>query len=161
MEKFLELAIIAKRRNAYMDIQVKTISELSAEELLAIFIERVAVFVVEQNCPYQEADFDDKLALHLCFKDETGLKAYARIIDKGQYVTFGRVLVAKKARQQNLGRKLVQQTIEEIHQRFPGKSITISAQAYLDTFYASFGFEAVSEVYLEDDIPHLDMRLSA
>lgn len=161
MEKFLELAIIAKRRNAYMDIQVKTISELSAEELLAIFIERVAVFVVEQNCPYQEADFDDKLALHLCFKDETGLKAYARIIDKGQYVTFGRVLVAKKARQQNLGRKLVQQTIEEIHQRFPGKSITISAQAYLETFYASFGFEAVSEVYLEDDIPHLDMRLSA
>lgn len=144
-----------------MDIQVKTISELSAEELLAIFIERVAVFVVEQNCPYQEADSDDKLALHLCFKDETGLKAYARIIDKGQYVTFGRVLVAKKARQKNLGRKLVQQTIEEIHQRFPGKPITISAQAYLETFYASFGFEAVSEVYLEDDIPHLDMRLSA
>lgn len=144
-----------------MDIQVKTISELSAEELLAIFIERVAVFVVEQNCPYQEADQDDKIALHLCFKEKAALKAYARIIDRDRYVTFGRVLVVKDARQQKLGRKLVQRTIEEIHQRFPGKPITISAQAYLETFYASFGFEAVSEVYLEDDIPHLDMTLSA
>ncbi|MGG5315104.1 GNAT family N-acetyltransferase [Enterococcus sp. AZ072] len=144
-----------------MNIQVKSISELTAEELLSIFIERVAVFVVEQNCPYQEADEEDKVALHLCFTDETGLKAYSRIIDKGDYITFGRVLVAQNARKQHLGRKLVHRTIEEIQHRFPGKTITISGQAYLQKFYESFGFSVISEEYLEDGIPHIDMTLLA
>ncbi|EOH97588.1 GNAT family N-acetyltransferase [Enterococcus pallens] len=144
-----------------MDIQVKTISELTAEELLTIFIERVAVFVVEQNCPYQEADEEDKTALHLCFTEGPNLQAYSRIIDKGDYVTFGRVLVVQHARKQHLGRQLVQRTIEEIQQRFPGKTITISGQAYLQKFYESFGFRTVSEEYLEDGIPHIDMTLSS
>ncbi|MBO1305242.1 GNAT family N-acetyltransferase [Enterococcus sp. 669A] len=143
-----------------MDFQIKATPELSAEELLAIFIERVAVFVVEQECPYQEADQDDQKALHVCLADEQGLKAYARIIDREDDVTFGRVLVVKSARKQQLGQKLVQRTLQEIQQRFPDKSVTISAQAYLRKFYEGFGFEVVSDIYLEDNIPHVDMRLS-
>ncbi|MGM0213796.1 GNAT family N-acetyltransferase [Enterococcus sp. AZ109] len=143
-----------------MIFQIKETKDLTAEELLAILIERVAVFVVEQECPYQEADEEDKTALHVCLSDETGLKAYARIINRGDCVTFGRVLVVQSARKQKLGQQLVQRVLEEIQQRFPEKPITISAQAYLRKFYESFGFKVVSDIYLEDNIPHIDMSLT-
>ncbi|MFC6175283.1 GNAT family N-acetyltransferase [Companilactobacillus huachuanensis] len=141
-------------------IIVKSTNELSPKELIDILKARVAVFVVEQNCPYQEVDEDDYSDLHVCLVENGELEAYTRIIDKGDHITFGRVLVVEKFRKAGLGAKIVQATIDEIEQRFPKQPIQIQAQAYLQEFYASFGFKAISDVYLEDNIPHLDMLLN-
>ncbi|QIL46184.1 GNAT family N-acetyltransferase [Vagococcus coleopterorum] len=137
------------------------INDLTQRQLLEIMAQRVAVFVVEQNCPYQEIDQADKGALHLCQWSESGeLMAYARLLDKGETVSFGRVLVTENYRSQKLGRKLIEKTIAELHERFPNKDIIISGQTYLLDFYKSFGFVEISEEYLEDDIPHIDLKLS-
>lgn len=138
-------------------IIIKRTSELSPKELIDIFKARTAVFVVEQNCPYQEVDDDDYDDLHVCLVENNTLKAYTRIIDKGDHVTFGRVLVVKEYRQSGLGEKIVTETIAAIKQRFPNKPLQIQAQAYLQKFYTGLGFKAISDVYLEDNIPHLDM----
>lgn len=140
-------------------IIVKSTNELSSKELIDIFKARVAVFVVEQNCPYQEVDDDDYQDLHVCLVENNQLKAYTRIIDKGDHITFGRVLVVEKYRKEGLGKKIVAATIDEIKQRFPNQPIQIQAQAYLQKFYTGFGFKAISDVYLEDNIPHLDMLM--
>lgn len=139
-------------------ITVKKTDELTPKELIDILKARVAVFVVEQNCPYQEVDDDDYNDLHVCLTDDHGeLQAYTRIITDGEKIHFGRVLVVEKYRKQGLGEKIVSATIAEIKKRFPGQTIQIQAQAYLQKFYTSFGFKPISEVYLEDNIPHLDM----
>lgn len=140
-------------------IIVKHTNELTSKELTEIFKQRVAVFVVEQNCPYQEVDANDLDDLHVCLVENNKLMAYTRIIDKGDHITFGRVLVVKEYRNDGLGRQIVQATINEIKKRFPNQTIQIQAQAYLQKFYESFGFKAISTVYLEDNIPHLDMLL--
>lgn len=138
---------------------VKT-ADLTPRELVTIFKERTAVFVVEQNCPYQEVDDVDYDVLHYgIWSDTDDLKGYTRIIDRGERISFGRVLVTKDYRGQKLGEELVVGTIEEIAKRFPGKDIEISAQTYLLPFYQKFGFEITSETYLEDDIEHNDMLL--
>lgn len=140
-------------------IIVKSTDELKPKELIDILKARTAVFVVEQNCPYQEVDDDDYHDLHVQLIEDNHLKAYTRIIDKGDHITFGRVLVVKEYRKEGLGRKIISATIDEIKQRFPNQPIQIQAQAYLQKFYESFGFKAISDVYLEDNIPHLDMLL--
>ena len=142
-------------------IIVKHTNELSPKELIEIFKQRVAVFVVEQNCPYQEVDDHDYNDLHVCLIEDNNLKAYTRIIDLGDHITFGRVLVVNKYRKEGLGKEIVATTIEEIQKRFPKKNIQIQAQEYLQEFYESFGFKPISKVYLEDNIPHLDMLLEA
>lgn len=141
-------------------IITKHTNELTSKELIDILKERVKVFVVEQNCPYQEVDDDDYDNLHVCLVENNQLKAYTRIIDKGNHITFGRVLVVKEFRKNGLGEKIVQATIDKIKKEFPKKPIQIQAQAYLQKFYEQFGFKAISEVYLEDNIPHLDMLLT-
>ncbi|APU70410.1 acetyltransferase [Companilactobacillus crustorum] len=141
-------------------IVVKNTNELSPKELIDILKARVEVFVVEQNCPYQEVDADDYNDLHLCLIEDKKLKAYTRIINKGDHITFGRVLVVKNYRHNGLGEKIVAATIDEIKQRFPNQPIQIQAQAYLQKFYEGFGFKPISKVYLEDNIPHLDMRMT-
>lgn len=123
---------------------------------------RVAVFVVEQNCPYQEVDAADQTALHLMGYDATGrLATYARLIPEAhRHVRIGRVITAAFARGHGAGRELVSQALTTVRQEFPTTvQIDIQAQAYLQQFYASFGFQPVSDVYLEDNIPHLDMIL--
>jgi len=141
-------------------IIVKSTNELSPKELIDILKARTAVFVVEQNCPYQEVDDDDYNDLHVCLIEDNNLKAYTRIIDKGDHITFGRVLVVNEYRKDGLGKKIVAATIEEIKTRFPNQPIQIQAQAYLQDFYSQFGFKAISDIYLEDNIPHLDMLLT-
>lgn len=141
-------------------ITVKKTNELSPKELITILKARVDVFVVEKNCPYQEVDDSDYDDLHVCLIENNELKAYTRIIDKSDHITFGRVLVVEKYRKDGLGKKIVASTINEIKQRFPDQPIQIQAQAYLQKFYASFGFKAISDVYLEDNIPHLDMLMT-
>lgn len=142
-----------------MDLTVKTINEMTTIEFLNIAKERIKVFVVEQNCPYQEVDDEDVLAYHVCLKKGEKPIAYTRIINHIEDVTFGRVLVVKDQRGKKLGETIVAKTIEVIKTKFPNKEIRISAQHYLVEFYQSFGFRAISEVYLEDNIPHIDMLL--
>lgn len=142
-----------------MEIEVKTANQLTSLELIEIFQTRVAVFVVEQECPYQEVDEYDAVAWHVLLKDKGTLKGYARIIEKEDHITFGRVLVVKAFRGEKLGKELVAAVIKEVKSRFPNNKIQISGQAYLKKFYQSFGFEIASDIYLEDGIPHLEMIL--
>ncbi|EOH74692.1 GNAT family N-acetyltransferase [Enterococcus raffinosus] len=119
---------------------IKTTDELTTQELLTILQARTAVFVVEQKCPYQEVDEADRKAVHICIEENGELQAYARIIEEEKIIHFGRVLVVKKYRHQQLGRKIVAKTLREIEKRYPNQPVVISAQAYLVAFYQSFGF---------------------
>ncbi|MBS7578145.1 MULTISPECIES: GNAT family N-acetyltransferase [unclassified Enterococcus] len=139
---------------------IKTTEQLTPSELINLLKERTKVFVVEQNCPYQEVDDKDISAIHVFFKNKNQILAYARIVPFNQeYMSIGRVLVVKEYRQLKLGRKLFATAMDEVTKRFPKKRVKIQAQSYLEAFYASFGFKAVSDSYLEDGIPHLDMIL--
>ncbi|MGP4117125.1 GNAT family N-acetyltransferase [Levilactobacillus zymae] len=145
-----------------INYRTRTFDQLTTDELWAIYQLRTAVFVVEQNCAYQEVDVNDRVAVHLMgINDQNELKTYARLIPVAhQHVQIGRVVVAPSARKEGLGRQLVTQAIRTIRQQWPDvRQIDIEAQAYLQDFYAAFGFQAVSEVYLDTGIPHLDMIL--
>lgn len=137
----------------------KQFEELSTYELFLIYKVRTEVFVVEQHCAYPEVDNKDLISRHLFYLEKDQTLAYARIIPEKNTVHFGRVLVAQSARQGGLGRKLVEQVLNMIKIYFPDKKVHIQAQEYLSHFYQSFGFKAMSEVYLEDGISHLDMEL--
>ncbi|WP_010499246.1 GNAT family N-acetyltransferase, partial [Ligilactobacillus acidipiscis] len=106
-------------------------------------------------------DKADEKAIHVLLKREDKLVAYTRIVPHTDqvHISFGRVLVVKEYRKHELGRKVVQATLNQIQKQFPAKEIKIQAQSYLQNFYSSFGFSPVSDVYLEDNIPHLDMIL--
>lgn len=135
------------------------LSELSQEDVLDIVRARETVFIEEQQI--QEADVDDydKQAYHLCDWSESGqVRAYARIVDKGTHVSFGRVLVPKNYRGQGRARQLVATAIQEAQRLYPEKPLIIGAQSYLLDFYQSFGFEEISEEYLEVGIPHIDLK---
>jgi len=137
-------------------------ADLTTAELFAIYKLRTEVFVVEQECAYQEVDDLDLTAQHLFSLGTNGqVVAYARIMDEGDQVRIGRVAVAKSQRGQGAGRDLVAQAIQAATAVAPGaQRIVIQAQAYLQKFYASFGFEPVSAVYLDTGIPHIDMVLN-
>lgn len=142
-------------------LHLESTAELSVDRLLEIMAERTRVFVVEQNCPYQEVDQKDQTALHVYLTDHDKLVAYSRIIwhDDQVHISFGRVLVVKKYRGKQLGRQIVTAALQAIDDRFPQTDVKIQAQAHLQKFYGSFGFQAVSDPYLEDGIPHIDMVL--
>lgn len=133
----------------------KAFSQLSTRELFEIYKLRTAVFVVEQNCPYQKVDELDLIATHLFAKNNENLTAYCRIIPCEDYIKIGRVLVAKEYRGAGLARELMLQAVE--FAKKSAKPIKIQAQSYLQGFYKSLGFAATSGIYLEDNIPHLDM----
>lgn len=144
------------------NVYVKQFSQLTTNELFDIYKLRVAVFVVEQKCYYQEVDDDDKISCHLMFKDVRGqLTAYARIIPEQNRTVarIGRVVVDPQSRGGGRGRRLVDQALTQIPQLMPKASkIVLAGQQYLNQFYQSFGFKNVSDVYLEDGIPHIDME---
>lgn len=139
--------------------EIKATAELAPATLVAIMAARVAVFVVEQQCAYQEVDEKHEAALHVCLNQGGQLAAYARIVphDDGEHLSFGRVLVVKSFRHHGLADQLLQTVLATVAARFPGKALKIQAQVYLRDWYAKYGFTAVSEPYLEDGIPHIDM----
>jgi ElaA protein len=142
--------------------KTKIFNELSTQELYQILRLRSEVFVVEQNCVYQDIDNKDQKALHLFGILEGEIIAYSRLFKPGDYFEFssiGRVVVAEKHRDKNFGHELIDQSIFEINNLFKAQNITISAQLYLKKFYESHGFVATSETYLEDDIPHIEMKI--
>ena len=138
----------------------KNFSDLTTKELHAIYSLRIQVFVVEQNCPYQEVDENDLDCLHLYKIEDGKIIAYARVIAEDEIIRIGRIAVHPSERKKGLGKELVNFAIDVIQKRNPSLPIHIQAQAYLLNFYQSFGFHPISEIYLEDNIPHLDMILT-
>lgn len=142
-----------------MNFICKEFKDLKIIELFEIYKKRVGVFVVEQNCPYQEVDNNDLISLHIMGIKDNEICAYCRIIPKNNKIRIGRVLVPKIYRRQGIAIQLMKKALEIINEKYHGKKVIIQAQAYLQKFYENFGFYAVSDVYLEDDIPHIDMLL--
>ena len=143
-----------------MEVIIKEFKELTAEELYEILKLRINIFIVEQNCPYEECDDKDKNSYHLYLKEDDKILAYLRVVKKGisyDEISIGRVVVNSKYRGQNLGRELMIKAINFITEKLKEKDIRISAQLYLEEFYKSFGFKSVTEQYLEDNIPHIEM----
>lgn len=136
------------------------IENLSALELLTIIKARESVFVVEQQCAYQEVDDMDVHSWHLEVLVDHQLAAYARVVDpaiKYAQPSIGRVMTVSAFRNLNIGRALMSEAIRFTEAQYPGMGIQIGAQAYLKKFYTSLGFEVVSDEYDEDGIPHIDM----
>jgi len=146
-----------------LQIIIKSFSELSTIELYAILQLRSEVFVVEQDCVYQDIDYKDQKAIHILgYKDEK-LIAYTRIFKSGDYfneASIGRVVVAKNQRKFRYGHIIMEHSIEAIKACFNETIIKISAQQYLQNFYEVHEFHKISEVYLEDNIPHIAMLKS-
>ncbi|WP_348688581.1 GNAT family N-acetyltransferase [Acidovorax soli] len=124
---------------------------------------RCKVFILEQG-PYQDPDSADKQSWHLLGYDDAGaLQACLRVVDPGVNYpepSIGRVVTARAARGGGMGRALMVQGLDRCRQVWPGRAVRISAQAHLQRFYGSLGFVAVSDVYLEDGIPHIEMLWS-
>lgn len=147
-----------------MTFLCKHFSELSLEQLYAIMAIRQEIFVVEQDCPYLDADGKDQQSYHLMgFNTEGNLLAYSRIVPQGvsypEFVSIGRVVIAASARKKGMGSLLMEKSIARCQEIFGEKSIKISAQAHLEQFYGALGFVPVGVPYLEDDIPHIGMIL--
>ena len=141
-------------------------SELSVSQLYALLQLRCAVFVVEQNCPYQDIDGDDLTGdnRHILGWKNDELVAYARILkseDEFEPVVIGRVIISGKARGEKLGYQLMEKTLAACQKQWPDKALYLGAQAHLQSFYGHFGFVPVTEVYDEDGIPHVGMAREA
>ena len=147
-----------------MVIKCRAFSDLSLQELYDIMVLRQEVFVVEQDCPYLDADGKDIVADHITIYENSQLIAYTRILAAGisyeNYASIGRVVNSSKVRGRGIGVKLMEYSIQECKARYPGIPIKISAQVYLEKFYKDLGFEETGERYLEDNIPHMAMILS-
>ncbi|WP_317133625.1 GNAT family N-acetyltransferase [Flavicella sediminum] len=138
----------------------KTFSELTTDELYELLQVRSEVFVIEQECVYQDIDSKDKNALHVLGILNHEIVAYARIFDKGHYfeeASIGRVVVKKEHRKDTYGHLLMAYAIEAVEKYFEQQPIKISAQAHLEKFYNTHGFVTKGASYLEDGIPHLAM----
>ena len=139
---------------------IKNFQDLSNTEIYQILRLRSEVFVVEQDCIYQDIDNKDQKAIHLYFKENDEILGYTRIFKAGYYYenpSIGRVVVSKKNRGKDVGKKIMIDSIEYIKQNIKGKRIELSAQKYLDKFYKDLGFYKTGEDYLEDGIPHQRM----
>ena len=137
-------------------------SDLSVSQLYALLQLRCAVFVVEQNCPYQDIDGDDLEGenRHILGWHNGTLVAYARILksdDELQPVVIGRVIVSEALRGEKIGQQLMSKALESCTRRWPEKPIYLGAQAHLQNFYGQFGFIPVTDIYEEDGIPHIGM----
>ncbi|MCL4141349.1 UNVERIFIED_CONTAM: hypothetical protein GTU68_059068 [Idotea baltica] len=143
-----------------LNISTKTFNELTTQELYDLLQLRSEVFVVEQDCVYQDVDGKDQLALHVLGYKEGKLVAYTRIFKPGLYfkeASIGRVVVVESERQFKYGYSIMKASTKAIQDYYNETIIKISAQTYLIKFYNNLGFKIVGEEYLEDDIPHIAM----
>jgi ElaA protein len=143
-----------------MNFVTKSFSELTTTELYKILQLRSEVFVVEQDCVYQDLDFKDQKSLHVFGFKNDNIIAYTRIFKPGDYfdnASIGRVVVADTERKFGYGHDVIKASINAIKTHFNVDKITISAQKYLIYFYESHNFIQVGEEYLEDGIPHIRM----
>ncbi|MDN3595927.1 GNAT family N-acetyltransferase [Zunongwangia endophytica] len=143
-----------------MEILVKQFNELSLKELYDILQLRSEVFVVEQDCVYQDIDGKDADALHIIGIENKEIVAYTRCFDKGFYfeeAAIGRVVVKMNQRKYGFGHEIMKASINAIKTHFSTDAIRLSAQQYLTKFYEDHGFTTEGEGYLEDGIPHIAM----
>jgi len=140
---------------------IKKFDALTGKELHDLFALRAAVFVVEQDCVYQDIDGKDQDAFHVLGKQGDKLIAYARLLEKGasypDFLAIGRVVVADAYRGNSVGHDLFRFCLQELNERYPKEAIKISAQAHLEQFYKQHGFQKTGAPYLEDGIPHIGM----
>ncbi|MZI92362.1 GNAT family N-acetyltransferase [Vibrio sp. CAIM 722] len=148
-----------------MDINWQCVSfdELSTRQLYEIIKLRVDVFVVEQNCPYEELDNKDHQSgvKHLLGYLNDELVAYSRLLPAGislQHLSIGRVITKQSARGSGLGNQLLEQAINHCNQYWPNQIIEIEAQAHLQKYYEHHGFVKHSEPFMLDGIPHIEMQ---
>ena len=143
-----------------LKIITKRFNELTTQELYNILQLRSEVFVVEQDCVYQDIDGKDQKALHILGYDNNVLVAYTRVFKPGCYFeesSIGRVVVQEKVRKFKYGYAIMEASIEAIKTHYSETTIRISAQLYLKQFYNNLSFIEVGEEYLEDNIPHINM----
>ena len=143
-----------------MELNVKQYKELTLDELHDIYRYRVSVFVVEQNCPYQEIDGNDKVSWHLWLEDKGEMVAYLRVLPAGttfEDLSIGRMICTR--RRQGLATQLLREGIKLAVEKFHAERITIEAQVYARGLYEKVGFVQTSDEFLEDGIPHIKMTL--
>jgi len=143
-----------------MKISIKTFDQLTTTEIYDILQLRTEIFVVEQDCVYQDIDGKDQIALHILGIKENKLIAYTRCFKPGDYfkeASIGRVVVAKSQRNYNYGNTIMVASIDAIKKHYNTSIIKLSAQCYLNKFYSNLGFNDVGNEYLEDGIPHIAM----
>ena len=143
-----------------MTIEIKAFNELTLTSLYEVLHLRAEVFVVEQNCPYQDVDGKDQKAMHILGYHKEQLVAYTRVFKPGYYfdnASIGRVVVKENARQYGFGKDIMKASIAFIEDTLDLSTIELSAQTYLKKFYNDLGFQEIGEGYLEDDIPHIKM----
>lgn len=143
-----------------MNIEVKKFDELNTTTLYDILQLRSEIFVVEQDCVYQDLDGKDQKALHVIGKKNNKVVAYTRVFRSGDYFehsSIGRVVVAKDQRQYGYGKVIMNASIKAVKENLNEDTIKISAQTYLKKFYNGLGFKEYGEEYLEDGIPHVAM----
>ena len=140
---------------------LKKFDELTAHELYSILQLRNEVFVMEQNCVYQDADNKDQASYHFNGWKNDKLIAYTRLLPKGvaysDHVSIGRVVTSPAERGNGIGKELIQRSIEQLNNLFESVPIKIGAQLYLKKFYSELGFQQTSDIYLEDGIEHIEM----
>lgn len=143
-----------------MELVKKRFEELTVDELYEILKIRVDIFVVEQKCPYQELDEKDRKAYHIYLKEDNQIKAYLRLLDAGvsfKEASIGRVLSTERGK--GYARVVIEEGIQTAKEILKADKIRIEAQVYAQEMYEKFGFRAVSEEFLEDGIPHIQMLL--
>jgi ElaA protein len=141
----------------------KSFDNLTTSELYQVLRLRAEIFVVEQDCVYQDVDNKDQDSYHICGYDDGLLAAYARVVKPGisyAEISIGRVVVSEKRRGIKLGDDLMKETISFIDSKLGVQPIRISAQSHLNKFYSNLGFVATGKKYLEDGIPHIEMLKS-
>lgn len=144
-----------------MHFDLKIFQDLTNSELYQILQLRAEVFVVEQNCPYQDLDGKDLQAHHLLLWNRGRLIGYTRILNKGisypDHISIGRVVTSPSVRGKGFGKDLMKKSIQVCYEIYGDVPIKISAQYHLQKFYEEFGFNSIGDQYLEDDIPHIAM----
>jgi len=138
----------------------KSFDQLTLQELYDLMALRQLVFVIEQDCPYLDADGKDQHSIHLMGFVNDEIVAYTRIVAPGisyKECSIGRVVSAQSVRGTGIGIHLMEESIKVVVDYFGEVAIRISAQKYLRKFYEKFRFEYVGKAYLEDGIPHIEM----
>lgn len=147
-----------------MPFILKEFHELSVHELYEVLKLRTEVFIVEQNCPYLDLDDKDLKCTHILYYENQKLLAYSRIVPPGisypNFPSIGRVANHQTIRGKGIGKELMKYSIQKCNELYPNQDILISAQHYLLKFYNELGFNEEGEIYMEDEIPHIQMRLN-
>ena len=149
--------------NQMRPVIIKSFEELNKAELYQIVQLRIAVFIVEQDCPYPDLDDMDQDAQHLWIEDAGEIVCYLRVNPAGSRFSepsLGRIVTKKSHRNRGLAEKLIKKAIDLVCEK-ESRAIRISAQCYLEKYYEKFGFIKASEEYLEDNIPHIEMLKDA